>query len=150
MNRAQRRKNKKQDQRREELWKFGEARRVNKDMCAIDVHLIRRDSFIRGVISGHANAERLVIPIADFLNRSASSTRGHGPMCLSCETEFTASEVPIDFLITGLNTGRQLIMTGICSRCSAQSDDWLMQAGMKQVKKIWTDAVELPKGGEMH
>ena len=71
-------------------------------------------------------------------------------MCLCCETEFTAHVVPTDFLITGLNTGNQLIMTGICSLCSAQSDDWLMQKGMQQFKKIWTGAIELPDGGDLH
>jgi hypothetical protein len=87
---------------------------------------------------------------------SASSVRGKGPLCLSCETEFTATEAPIDFFITGLHTGKhfigkqQIIMTGICRHCSTQSDDFLMREGMKQMKKIWPDAIELPDGGGLH
>lgn len=131
---------------RKDAHEFGEAGRVSKDLCTMQVQLVRGFSVFEAVLSG-AGAEFLPA-IVEFLNASAEAKRGEGSLCLACDTEFSPTEMPIDFSIT--TAGEKILLTGICCRCAELDDERLLKVSMQRLKKIWTDAVELPAGKGVH
>ena len=56
--------------------------------------------------------------------------KGHGPLCLACDTEFSREEPPEAFAITRPACADQgiMVVTGICVRCEGyHTDDHLMR-----------------------
>jgi hypothetical protein len=122
-----------------DLWQVGEGGRINKENVAIKVELVRRGCVL---FSNYTQ------PIAHFIFCITNSKFGDGPLCLTCETEFTKAELPHGFMVIG--SGDPVLVNGICQRCCEQSSEELLKIGLNNVKRMWPDARELPDGGGQH
>jgi len=126
---------------RKQARKFHKAARVGSGhRTVMEVAVVRRDAMIGGL--GRDPAFRTFAHlIAQFLAASDNSPAGHGPLCLACDTEFSARVLPADFLITtpGAAKGGIGMVTGVCTRCAAQSDAELAAIGLRRLRQIWPD-----------
>lgn len=75
--------------------------------------------------------------IADLLQpyarRALAAKPGHGPLCLTCETEFVRDTAPPMAFFFARPAGRQRttgMLVGVCAVCAGKhSDDYLIRTG---------------------
>jgi hypothetical protein len=131
---------------KESVHAFGETGRINKDYCALEISLVRGDSLLT-----QENMHLLGVT-GQFITACVEAEPGHAPICLTCDSEFSSTDLPTDFLITSpmVEGARQRLLTGICCQCARLDHHQLLAAGFKQMKKIWPDAVTIPTNEGMH
>jgi hypothetical protein len=132
------------------LKKFTKAARFNDHdhRGAVQVCLIRQATVFNTMLAGSTAPDlvALVRGIAEFLTQIDASAKGRGPLCLACETEFSANETPADFLLTvpmmadWSKTNAAMMLTGICARCCQHTDEQLLAVAMKLTRGLWPDA----------
>jgi hypothetical protein len=86
-------------------------------------------------------AARLVECVFQILGRIRKVKRGHGPLCLDCDTEFHAKSIPpaaFMLLVPFANPTGSLV-TAICENCLATKD--LDEASVRVLRKLWPDAI---------
>jgi hypothetical protein len=131
---------------REILQQVGEGGRIRKDLCEVAIQLVRWEDMAMAMLPDHHPSYlellKFVQPISRFLRSCAEAKRGKGPLCLNCDTEFSKAEKPYAFLAIG--SGDTRLAAGICRSCAAQSNEDLLKIGIREAKKMWTDARELP------
>jgi hypothetical protein len=83
----------------------------------------------------------LVECVIQILGRTRRAKRGHGPLCLDCDTEFHAkSAAPAAFaLLVPFANPTGSIVTAICEHCLATKD--LDAASVRLIRKLWPDAI---------
>jgi hypothetical protein len=96
-----------------------------------------------GRVSVHMNIYRgreilddpMVLPgLNEWLGSCAQTKRGEGPLCLACDFEFSAADMPKGFAVARPPIGHQQLMiaTGICGNCiERHSDNELMRIAVK-------------------
>jgi hypothetical protein len=76
-----------------------------------------------------------VLPgLNEWLGRCTQAKRGEGPLCLACDFEFSAADMPKGFALARPAIGDQQLMiaTGICGKCiERHSDNELMRIAVK-------------------
>jgi hypothetical protein len=57
---------------------------------------------------------------------------GGGPLCLTCEHEFTPDSMPTAFCVSKtLNREPMLLVTGVCAQCGSECDENLLAAARR-------------------
>jgi len=58
--------------------------------------------------------------------------KGGGPLCLTCEHEFTPDSMPTAFCVSKtLNCEPMLLVTGVCTHCGSKCDENLLAAARR-------------------
>lgn len=135
----------------ESAWKFGEQGKVNDKLYMFECGVIRREEVVRAMLSGKNERLLSMLPaLARFLHTAAQARPGDGALCMACETEFGELEVPTDFfvIVPGMTdlSGKDVILSGICSRCAQHDGRHLFEIGYRKVKEIWPDSVTCETG----
>ena len=81
---------------------FQEAANRSAHRVAVRISLIRRDRVAEALQTGCTDPMlfALMRSIVEFFECNAKSTVGRRALCLTCDTEFSSSEPPADFLVT--------------------------------------------------
>jgi hypothetical protein len=71
--------------------------------------------------------------------------------CLTCDFEFNDREPPLAFVCGAVNLDadgcpKQVILTGVCGKCTAQTDHELLAQGLTGLRKHWPHLF----GGTIH
>jgi hypothetical protein len=136
------------------LLEMDAAARVSDERCVIQINVLRKHDLLGGLMSGSKDPALgpLLGIVAEFLTECVAHQAGRGPLCLACNTEFSARLPPTDFLLTtpqmlDVSKNRPCLVTGICARCAAQTDEQLMAAGLRWLRRVWPNMQPTGKGG---
>jgi hypothetical protein len=91
--------------------------------------------------AGDTKARTILMAIMDYVRHTHTKPKGQGALCLDCEVEFPADEVPLHFLICLPAFAPQpqvSVVTGICEKCAARSD--LADVVTRRLREIWPSA----------
>jgi hypothetical protein len=133
---------------------FVAERRTPGGRIVSDAMLVRRETFTPEKLSTE-EGETVGRVIAKWLNLSAKATPGTGSLCLDCETEFSATQLPNSFVIFGLQKAigkadHHMTLVGVCARCAQRTDDELLDSAVRYLNAVCTPKdsfYRLPSGG---
>jgi hypothetical protein len=119
----------------------------------IGMYLFRPDDILKGIIACDRLTLHAMRGIAEWLKITGRLKPQRAPLCLACEHEFSRrSPLPVAFLITVPYFKAHevdqtaVLVTGICSACSAQSNDDLLHCARDMWLRNNPSARELTEG----
>lgn len=113
--------------------------------------LIRADDVIRARLSSNPMAQHILIAVGKLIRIVYESEPGEGPLCVACDTELSATEIPGAFGVVipycrDLSQGAATMAGAFCRRCRRRSDADLIESLQFWLKQVWPDFQEVREG----
>jgi hypothetical protein len=105
--------------------------------------IVRHTRDLEGLVRAASDGDRVsrgfLLGLGQWLKMHRSVVAKKAPLCLACSHAFRRErELPFPFMMTYSEDPRvrQIVLTGVCERCSKRSDPELLKYGSEQMCKM--------------
>jgi hypothetical protein len=121
----------------------------------VAMRVIRGIQVLDALLRDHIDIEalRILQCIPEWLRMTSKAEPGRGPLCLTCDIEFSRqTPPPVAFVLTTPHfkdpaSEMSVLLTGVCLACARQSDDDLLAVARRHWLTSNPGARELPPEG---